>query len=86
MDKFKKLNEIIILTEKKLKLLREYQTSLRCENAKIIVEERLNDNIYTYYIIDQTTKEIIESGCKQKIYNFLGKREYTEIYWLYLTK
>jgi len=79
------IDKLILLTEKKLSLLRELKTSVAFEEAEYIAAHLPKgfDNNY-YLLIKKDTETIKAEGSKERIQRYLDQRKITKVYWKHL--
>jgi len=85
-EKIRKTIELIDLEKKRLELLVELKKSLMEENAKVIIHNIISDKTLIFIAIDRESGKQFFNGTYKKMLNYLGQREYTEIFWRPLTK
>jgi len=79
MDDIKGLITLIEYQQKKVDILNELLESRREGNAKLIITMTDDKTQTVINHKDQSAPEFFRN--KKDLYEFLGKRQYTEIYW-----
>ena len=74
-DKIQKLEKVILLTEKKVKLLKELKESLIFESCKFHIVEHNEGHAKRYSFFEIATKENLIFGSLQKIKSFVKRRK-----------
>lgn len=71
-NKIKKIDQVILMTEKKLELLKELKESILYEAANFTLD-RIGHPA-SYFLVDHKTNDIINAGPLQRVLKFIDRK------------